>query len=48
MNTIIRHAKSAWLTFDQIDFPEKGRPTNATDVVALANWELFCRPAVFA
>jgi hypothetical protein len=37
MNAIIRHAKSAWLTFDQIDFPDNERPTNATDVVSLAN-----------
>jgi ParB/RepB/Spo0J family partition protein len=37
MNAIIRHSKSAWLTFDQIDFPANARPTTATDVVALVS-----------
>src|ERR1700722_614107 len=37
MNAIIRPSKSIWLTFDQIDFPAKARPTNATDVVALVS-----------
>jgi hypothetical protein len=37
MSAIIRHAKSAWLTFDQIDFPDHARPTNARDVVALVS-----------
>jgi ParB family transcriptional regulator, chromosome partitioning protein len=36
MNAIIRPSVSKWLTFDQIDFPENARPTNATDVTALA------------
>ncbi len=35
MTAIIRPSNSVWLTFDQIDFPDKGRPTNASDVVAL-------------
>jgi uncharacterized ParB-like nuclease family protein len=33
----IRPSVSKWLTFDQIDFPDNGRPHNATDVVALAS-----------
>jgi ParB-like chromosome segregation protein Spo0J len=37
MNAIIRPSVRKWLTFDQIDFPRNARPTNATDVVALAN-----------
>jgi ParB family chromosome partitioning protein len=36
MNAIIRPARRLWLTFDQIDIPDNARPTNATDVVALA------------
>ena len=34
---VIRTSKSIWLTFDEIDFPPNARPTNATNVVALAN-----------
>jgi ParB/RepB/Spo0J family partition protein len=37
VNAIIRPAKSAWLTFDQIDFTANARPTNAAAVVALVN-----------
>lgn len=33
----IRPSVSKWLTFDQIDFPDTGRPYSATDVVALAS-----------
>lgn len=33
----IRPARHVWLTFDQIDLPENGRPYNAADVTALAN-----------
>jgi len=36
MNAIAHSARPLWLTFDQIDLPENGRPTNATDVVALS------------
>jgi ParB family transcriptional regulator, chromosome partitioning protein len=37
MNAIIRPSRSAWLTFEQIDLPDNGRPYNATEVVALAS-----------
>ena len=33
----IRPSLSKWLTFDQIDFPDNGRPHNARDVVALVS-----------
>ena len=36
MNAITRPVRHLWLTFDEIDLPDNGRPTNATDVVALA------------
>jgi ParB family chromosome partitioning protein len=35
MNAIIRPSKSMWLTFEQIDLPDNGRPYSATDVGAL-------------
>ena len=35
--SVIRPSVSKYLTFDEIDFPAKARPTNATDVVALAS-----------
>ena len=36
-DAVIRTSKSIWLTFDEIDFPPNARPTNATNVVAIAN-----------
>jgi ParB-like chromosome segregation protein Spo0J len=36
MNAITRPVRYLWLAIEQIDLPDNGRPTNATDVVALA------------
>jgi ParB-like chromosome segregation protein Spo0J len=33
----IRPSRAAWIAFDELDFPAKARPTNATAVVALAS-----------
>jgi ParB-like nuclease domain len=37
MNAITRSTRHLWLTFDQIDLPEKGRPYNASDVANLVS-----------
>jgi ParB-like chromosome segregation protein Spo0J len=37
MDAVVRPSASKWLDIDDIDFPANARPTNATDVSALAH-----------